>query len=95
MELSLHFAAHDGPNAMRVLDHVQKQHINEPGVAEALTRMLVEVGLLNPDGTPAFGPAAAEPQMADDMSAPAETSELWTPDSAQPGSGGGKLWTPG
>ena len=25
---------------------------------------------------------------------PAEPGGLWTPDSAQPGGGGGKLWTP-
>ena len=46
-----------------------------------LTRMLINVGLLNPDGSPAIGPEAGEPAMA------AETPEpggLWTPDSDQP-----------
>ena len=56
MELSLRFASRDGSEAMRLIEHLQKQHIEEPGVGEALTRMLIDVGLLRPDGTPAFGP---------------------------------------
>jgi hypothetical protein len=93
MELSFHFGHQNAPAAMRMLEHIQRRHISEPGVAEALTRMLVGVGLLNPDGTPAyFGPDAGEPAMAAD--APAEPGGLWTPDSATPAGGGGKLWTP-
>jgi hypothetical protein len=92
MELSFHFGHQNAPAAMRMLEHIQRRHISEPGVAEALTRMLVGVGLLNPDGTPAYlGPEAGEPAMAAD--APAEPGGLWTPDSAAPASGG-KLWTP-
>jgi hypothetical protein len=92
MELSLHFAARDGHGIGRLIDHLQHHHVNEPGVAEALTQMLIDVGMLRPDGTPAFAPeaatAAAEPPAA-------EPGGLWTPDSAQPTAGGGKLWTPG
>ena len=32
--------------------------------------------------------------MAEAEAPAAESGGLWTPDSAQPGSGGGKLWTP-
>jgi tetratricopeptide (TPR) repeat protein len=92
MELSFHFASHNGAEAMRLVEHIQKRHIEEPRVPEVLTRMLIDVGILNPDGTPAFAPESAEaPAMA---SEPSEPGGLWTPDSAQPGSGGGKLWTP-
>ena len=38
---------------MRLIEHIQKQHIEEPGVGETLTQMLIDVGLLRPDGTPA------------------------------------------
>ena len=55
--------------------------------------MLVEVGLLRPDGTPAFGPGTPQPEMAAAEQPAAEPGKLWTPDSAEPGSGG-KLWTP-
>ena len=56
MELSLRFAARDGQQAMRLIEHLQKHHLEEPGVGEALTQMLMDVGLLRPDGTPAFAP---------------------------------------
>lgn len=92
MELSVHFAHRNGPEAMRMIEHIQNRHIEERGVGEALTRMLIGVGLLRPDGTPAFGPGAAgAAPMAE--SPAAEPEGLWTPDGAQP-SGGGKLWTP-
>jgi hypothetical protein len=91
IELSLHFANRNGPEAMRLIEHLQKRHIEEPGVGEMLTRMLIDVGLLNPDGSPAIGPESQEPAMAAEASEP---GGLWTPDSDQPAGGGGKLWTP-
>jgi hypothetical protein len=94
MELSLRFAAHDVQGAMRLVEHLHQQHINEPGVGEALTRMLIDVGLLNPDGTPAFDAGMGEPAMAAAEGAAEPPSGLWTPDSSQPGGSGGKLWTP-
>jgi hypothetical protein len=96
MELSLRFAQHNGAEAMRLIEHLQRHHLEEPGVGEALTRMLMDVGLLRPDGTPAIGPGSGEPAMAAAEEAAAEPGRLWTPDSAEPGrGGGGKLWTPG
>jgi hypothetical protein len=94
MELSLRFAQHNGQEAMRLIEHLQKHHLEEPGVAETLTRMLIDVGLLRPDGTPAIGPEMGEAGMAEEPAA-AEPGKLWTPDSAEPSGGGGKLWTPG
>ena len=94
LELSFRFAARDGQQAMRLIEHLQNHHLNEPGVGEALTRMLMDVGLLRPDGTPAFAPGGPEPAMAAAEEPAAEPGGLWTPDSAQPGGGGGKLWTP-
>jgi hypothetical protein len=93
MELSFHFAHQNSAEAIRMIEHVQRRHINEPGVGETLTRLLVGVGLLNPDGTPAYlGPGGEQPGMP--AEAPAEPGGLWTPESAAPSGGGGKLWTP-
>lgn len=101
MELSLCFGIHDVQNAMRLIEHIQRHHLEEPGVGEALTRMLISVGLLRPDGTPAFGPGqgmgaqpGAESPMASES--PAAGGGLWTPDggSSSGPTGGGKLWTP-
>jgi hypothetical protein len=90
-ELSLRFGQRDGEKAMSLIDHIQTKHIEEPGVGEALTRMLMDVGLLRPDGTPAVAPQESEPAMAEEA---AEPGGLWTPDSAKPAAGGGKLWMP-
>lgn len=93
MELSYRFASRDGHAAGRLLEHIQKHHIEEPGVGETLTRMLIDVGLLHPDGTPVTLPEGAVPGQ-EAAEAREEPSGLWTPESVQPASGGGKLWTP-
>ncbi len=96
MELSFNFARRNGREAARLIEHIQRKHGEEPGVGEALTRIMIDVGLLRPDGTPAMDPDAMEPAMAAANASPeSEPAELWTPDSDQPGGGGGKLWTPG
>jgi hypothetical protein len=91
MELSFQCIQRNGPAAMRLIEHIQKRHIDEPGVADSLMNLLVQMGVLQPDGTPAVGPEA-EPALAAAEEPAAEPAKLWTPDSAQPG--GGKLWTP-
>jgi hypothetical protein len=90
-ELSLRFGRAEVREAMSLVSHIEQRHLEEPGVAEGLTRMLVQVGLLRPDGTPARMPRGAqEAAMAEPAAAP---GELWTPDSQQP-AGKGKLWVP-
>lgn len=92
MELSFRFGHGDIDQSMQLMQHIESRHIKEQGVAQALTQMLVNFGLLNPDGTPvtAHGHGAAEvaPPTAD-------PAKLWIPGSESSGSGGGKLWTPG
>jgi len=96
MELSLHFGHGNGVEAMRVMEHIHKSHIREQGVAETLTQMLIEVGILRPDGTPRQVPGMQEAAISGgESAAAAESGKLWTPDSEQSGSGGGKIWTPG
>jgi hypothetical protein len=92
IELSIRFAEHNAPESMRLIEHIQRRHLEEHGVGETLTRMLIDVGLLQPDGTPVYSPEEAE-QAAVEAEAAAEPGGLWTPDSA-PAAGGGKLWTP-
>jgi len=94
IELSLRLATRDGREAMRLIEHLQNNHLEEPGIGASLTHMLIEVGLLRPDGTPAIGPemVGAEPLAAEPSAA--EPCGLWTPDGAQPAAGAGKLWTP-
>jgi hypothetical protein len=92
LELSFRFGHGDGEQAMRLLQHIETRHIEEQGVAQTLTQMLINVGLLSPDGTPI---ATAGRRAAPEVGPPAaEPSKLWTPGSESSGSGG-KLWTPG
>jgi hypothetical protein len=95
LELSFRFSRGEGNEAMRLVGHIEQRHIKEPGVAQTLTQMLVDIGLLRPDGTPAHRPDAAAPAVTQAVPA-AEPGRLWTPgsESAGGGGGGGKLWTP-
>ncbi|MGA2256934.1 MAG: hypothetical protein ABSG53_19960 [Thermoguttaceae bacterium] len=92
MELSFRFGHGDGEQAMRLMQHIESRHIQEQGVAQALTQMLINIGLLNPDGTPVAAPGRRT--AAEVGPRASEPSKLWTPDSESAGSGG-KLWTPG
>ena len=91
-ELSIRFGRGEAAEAMRLVNHLQRQHIEEPGVAEGLTRLLVQVGLLRPDGTPNVPRAPQESPLAEELP-DAEPGKLWTPESQQP-AGKGKLWVP-
>jgi hypothetical protein len=95
MELPYCFMRGDGRRAMQLIQHIQGQHIEEPGVADALTRLLIEVGVLRPDGTPMPPPTRQQPGPVAMEEPAAEPGRLWTPDSGPAQGGGGKLWTPG
>jgi tetratricopeptide (TPR) repeat protein len=92
-ELSLRFARQEIPEALQLIKHIESTHINEANVSMVLTQILVDVGLLRPDGTPAIPTASQQAAMAGAGAAEAEPGKLWTPDSESAG-GGGKLWVP-
>jgi hypothetical protein len=92
-ELSLRFARQEIPEALQLIRHIENTHINEPNVSLILTQILVEAGLLRPDGTPAIPPGHPQSEMAAASAAPDEPGKLWTPGSESSG-GGGKLWVP-
>jgi hypothetical protein len=97
MEIPFRFGQGQAREAITLVQHVQRQHAKEPGVMERLTQILVDVGLLRPDGTPAM-PAGRHPAAgAEPAEAPAaaEPSRIWTPGDETGEGGGGKLWTPG
>ncbi len=95
-EIGLRLSAGDGPGFQKTLQTLTSRYGNEPEVMARLQQMLMQYGLINPDGSPRGGRA---PQQA---AAPAGGGGLWTPDgggsadspSAAP-AGGSKLWVPG
>ena len=94
LELSFRFRHGGADDAGQLFQHIQKRHMAEPGVAAALAQLLVDVGILRPDGTPVQPSAPEEALAMAEGPAAAEAGKLWTPDSPQSG-GGGKIWTPG
>ena len=77
----------------QILSHIQREHGREPGVAQALAQILVEAGLMTPDGRMVRPPEESGGLVL--PGSPAEQGKIWTPESE---AGGGKksaLWVPG
>ncbi|TWU58910.1 hypothetical protein Poly51_16900 [Rubripirellula tenax] len=95
-EIGLRLQAGDGPGFQNTLQTLTTRYGNEPEVMARLQQMLIQFGLINPDGSPRGGRPAQQP-------AAAAGGGLWTPDggggpapAGPPESGGGsKLWVPG
>jgi len=76
--LPLQLASGDSTAATETINRIQRDHINEPGVADQFYGLLMQLGILRPDGTPAAPAAAAQPSAA-------STGEgIWTPDNPNP-----------
>lgn len=94
-ELSARISLGDVEEVPRLLDVLGSRHINEPGVREQMTSILMAIGAIGPDGQlvstaqqPAPSATAAEPVAA-------QPGKIWTP-GGDTGSGEKpKIWTPG
>ncbi len=100
LELSLRFERMESAEISRLMSHIESQHGREPGVIEALTQMLVQMGVLRPDGTPAMpmgAPPTEDPSIVVPGGEAEEPGKIWTPDGSSGSSEGEKpkLWTPG
>ncbi len=98
IELSFRAGRRESDKVSRLLNHLRTEHINEPGVAQALTDFFIQIGALRPDGTVA-APAAAASREDASLAIPgeeaAEPGKLWTPDGQKPAGEKPKIWTPG
>jgi tetratricopeptide (TPR) repeat protein len=91
-EFDLRLARRETGELSRIINQLQSKHIREPGIAEAVYMKLVNLGVINPDGSPrgAAAPTAAAP----------ETGGVWSPESVAAAAAPGgeqksKLWLPG
>ena len=85
-------------DAERVLNHIRAEHIREQGVAQALFQILVDYGVVNPDGTPTAAAASLSAAGHGAAAAPAAApaGKIWTPGSdAAPSGKKSAIWTPG
>lgn len=104
-EIGLRLSAGDGPGFQNTLQTLTTRYGNEPEVMARLQQMLIQYGLINPDGSPR-GMGGPPPQDGPSPAGGQGGGGLWTPDGgggggspapgpAAGGSGGGKLWVPG
>ena len=74
--LPIHLTSGDSATATDIINRIQQNHINEPGVADQFYGMLMQLGILRPDGTPAMqAPPAA---------AGGGGGQIWTPGAPNP-----------
>ena len=88
---------------MAVLNTIQSNHMNEPGVGQRLFQILYSLGLITPDGQPIAPGGMEEPEgIITSDSTGTESGKLWVGDEpVSPSSGGesggeekGGLWLP-
>ena len=91
-ELSLRLERGEPEQFSRLMSHIQTHHSREPGVTQAMMQILMEAGLISPDGRP-VRPPQDSPLVV--PGAAAEPGKIWTPESeAAPGKKSA-LWVPG
>ncbi|MFP6620297.1 MAG: hypothetical protein VB877_13195 [Pirellulaceae bacterium] len=73
--LPIHLTSGDSTTATDIINRIQQNHINEPGVADQFYGMLMQLGILRPDGTPAM---QAPPDAA------GGSGKIWTPGDPNP-----------
>lgn len=98
-EMTLRMSLGQLVEADRLMQHIRTEHIREPGVAQMLYQVLVEAGIIRPDGSPTMAarPSAGEAPLATGGTIPAaEAGKLWTPGGETAPVGGKKsvIWTP-
>lgn len=94
-EMDLHLMRGEMDAATKIFEHLQKRHLNEPGVRERLYEILVALGAIGPDGQPTARAAEADSNLVL-PSGEAPPGEIWTPGGEQGSQEKqGKLWTPG
>ncbi|MGD9644723.1 MAG: hypothetical protein AB7U73_03360 [Pirellulales bacterium] len=101
-ELALRLERMEPDAAMKLIEHIARDHGREPGVDAALTRVLLNAGAITPDGrimlrAPA-GTKATQPSIiTPDAAGGAEPGKIWTPDGDSGAAGERRpaIWTPG
>ena len=109
-ELALRLTIGDGEGFQKVLQTITDKYQNNPEIMARLQQMLMQYGLLRPDGSPRGAPApgsalGSSPGMPGAAADPAAGGGggLWTPDQGSPsaapppasGGGGSKIILPG
>jgi hypothetical protein len=82
-EIPLRVMSGDTQKASDLMQTIEANHIEEPGIREHFYQLLMQLGIINPDGSPAGGPAAPAQQGIIDPSGRQGGDDkpgLWIPD---------------
>jgi len=98
-ELMVRIKQRNQSETSRLIDYIMRAHRDNPQAMMAMQQLFIQLGLINPDGTPTeFARRAPRRQAVAPTpdQQPARESKLWTPDGSSDSSGGGSsgLWTP-
>lgn len=101
LELCLSMADQDGFRDS--ITAIEKHYGSDPAVMARVQQLLMQLGIIRPDGSPRQAPAAPAGGPSEFTPAPPPAQAeggVWTPDqpsspSPSGGEGGGKLWVPG
>ncbi len=97
MQLEVQIERGDPLGVQATLDEIRKQHLNEPGVADATYQLLYTAGLLVPRGPGGGGAAPVGRSTLEAPAAAADLARIWTPGQDAPQTAGGAkpaIWTP-
>ena len=84
-EIPLRIMSGDSQKASDLMQTVEANHIEEPGIREHFYQLLMQLGIINPDGSPAGGPAApAQPGIIDPSASAPQAGGVWTPGNQEP-----------
>jgi hypothetical protein len=96
LQLEVQIERGDPLGVQSALDEIRKNHLNEPGVADATYQLLYTAGLLVPRSPVGGGPAGGRSTLDVPTAAP-EPGRIWTPGETAPQPAGGAkpaIWTP-
>jgi len=82
-EIPLQLMSGNSQKASELMQKVEANHIEEPGIREHFYQLLMQLGIINPDGSPTAGPAApaGQPGIIDPTSSDSTAGGVWTPGS--------------
>ena len=96
-ELMVRIKEQNQPQAMRLINHIMTHHKHDQQVMGAMQSLFVQMGLINPDGTPtAFARQQPRPRPTAMESTSSQSDSPFSPTPEPPENPGGasKLWVP-
>ena len=82
-EIPIRIMSGDTQKASDLMQTIEANHIEEPGIREHFYQLLMQLGIINPDGSPAGGPGApAQPGIIDPSAT--QAGDVWTPGTQEP-----------